>query len=147
MSATGAGAPTGRRRDGRAPLQTQVHYLSDNLSIVEETRDISARGLFIASDLLDAVGTRAQVHLYLPGRPEVLVVECVVRWTTLDSGGLGGNGRSESGMGLEITDRDSRFGEQLSRAFAVGSRAGAVSGGGLPDGLAGLCTTGSEGTA
>ena len=91
-----------KRRYPRITLGAQVHYISEHLSITEETRDISLGGIFINTGFLDPVGTAAVLRIHLPEQDELLVTPGVVRWTTLDreetSEVLG------AGMGLEFVD-------------------------------------------
>ncbi|NOZ86963.1 MAG: hypothetical protein GXP49_11995 [Deltaproteobacteria bacterium] len=106
------------RRYERYKFNTEVHYQSPYLSITEETRNISAGGVFIASSLLDEIGTRAKLHIYVPGSARPVEVEGVVRWTTLDGRSFVNDENSENGMGVEFVERAVDLDKELAKIFS-----------------------------
>ena len=111
-----AGQPRIKRRYPRIPLRAQVVYRSPNVNIAEETRDIGLGGMFVASEMLDAVGTPAELRIRLPGGRNEVVCRCVVRWTTLDEEILEGRVPERSGMGIEV-DSSEEMRDELVRLF------------------------------
>jgi len=111
-----AGKPRIKRRYPRVPMRALVRYRSSNVDLAEETRDIGLGGMFIATEMLDAVGTPAELRLRIPGREQELVCRGVVRWTTLDEEILEGRVPNLSGMGLEFDGCEEMRGE-LVRVF------------------------------
>lgn len=57
-----------RRSNTRRELDIRALYVSSSLTVEDDVINISSGGLFIVSDLLDPVGTRADVILYKGGR-------------------------------------------------------------------------------
>ena len=114
------GSPTSgeeHRHHPRLPLETEVHYLSEDLTLAERTKDISLGGLFIISDELDAVGTTAEIKLRLPGGVQEYVCEAEICWTTLDWELHGELVPRPTGMGLRYTDGCKELRKALLRAY------------------------------
>jgi len=60
--------PGDRRRDSRRPTALEGLYVSSSLTFEAEVANISRGGLFINADLLDPVGTPADIILSAPDR-------------------------------------------------------------------------------
>jgi uncharacterized protein (TIGR02266 family) len=93
-----AGDPV--RRYHRYPLIVAVHLSSAHNFFAAQARNISAGGLFVATDAPLPVGERVEVQFTLPGLEQVYAARCTVRWLRRASG-LGG---SPPGMGLSFEE-------------------------------------------
>lgn len=81
-----------RRGAARHPLAVPVVYTSDTMTIDALTYDLSRAGVFIASPLLDEVGTRCQVTLLPEAAPAIPIPSVVARV----------NADGEPGMGIRF---------------------------------------------
>lgn len=81
-----------RRSEARQPLAVPVVYTSDTMTIDALTYDLSRSGVFIASPLLDEVGTRCQVTLLPEAAPAIPIPSVVARV----------NADGEPGMGIRF---------------------------------------------
>ncbi|MCA9603953.1 MAG: FHA domain-containing protein [Myxococcales bacterium] len=81
-----------RRSAARHPLAVPVVYTSDTMTIDALTYDLSRAGVFIASPLLDEVGTRCQVTLLPEAAPAIPIPSVVARV----------NADGEPGMGIRF---------------------------------------------
>ncbi|MCG5052580.1 MAG: PilZ domain-containing protein [Myxococcales bacterium] len=85
-----------KRRVSRGRIHVTARYLSAHLALEGVVTDVSAEGLFFASDFLDARGEMARLSVFLPARPEPLELRGEVRW--VNDAPLG------SGMGIRLVD-------------------------------------------
>lgn len=67
-----------RRAHRRLPVELPAVYVSESLTIDGMVRDISPGGLFIASELLDAVGTACELTVLPDGFPAIVFGGVVV---------------------------------------------------------------------
>lgn len=81
-----------RRTAHRHPLAVPVVYTSETMTIDALTYDLSRAGVFIASPLLDEVGTRCQVTLLPEAAPAIPIPSVVARV----------NADGEPGMGIRF---------------------------------------------
>jgi len=68
--------------------------------VTAETRNIGTGGAFIASPLVQPVGTPLTIELALPTTEQVFTLPAVVRWA--ESGGDGGMGVQFVGVDVDI---------------------------------------------
>ena len=85
-----------RRRQPRRRVNVPCLYNSDNLTFEAVACDVSENGLFIASELVDDLGTPCAVTLLADGKPPCTVVGVVSRIADDD----GDHGR---GMGIRLS--------------------------------------------
>ena len=67
-SAMGESASTDRRTAERQEVDVRALYVSSSLTIEEEVINVSTGGVFVTSELLDPVGTEADLVLFKRGR-------------------------------------------------------------------------------
>jgi uncharacterized protein (TIGR02266 family) len=83
---TGTGAKVAQnqqqhvRASERFDLEVKVDLESDHNFYTGLTQNISAGGLFIATNAIRKIGDRITLQFSLPGTPEPLAVETEVRW-------------------------------------------------------------------
>ena len=65
--------------------------------IAAETRNIGVGGAFIASHVIEPVGTPLTIELTLPTSDQVFTLPAIVRWASVDDGG---------GMGVQFVGVD-----------------------------------------
>ena len=68
------------RASERFDLEVKVDLESDHNFYTGLTQNISAGGLFIATNAIRRIGDRITLKFFLPGSPEPLAVETEVRW-------------------------------------------------------------------
>jgi len=68
------------RASERFELEVSVDLESDSNFYTGLTQNISAGGLFIATNAIRRIGDRIMLKFNLPGQPEPLTVETEVRW-------------------------------------------------------------------
>ena len=85
------------RRFPRVPVEVPVIYASASLTVEALVRDLSRGGMFIATDLLDAVGTACQVTV-LPEGYAAMTFDGVVVHVAADPS----RGRGETGLGIQF---------------------------------------------
>lgn len=88
--------PTERREAPRIPLETDVTLGGHGRVVPGVTRDVSAGGVFVATDSDVPVGTRVSLRLRLPSGP--VVGTGIVRWVREE-----GPGR-DAGLGIELAE-------------------------------------------
>jgi hypothetical protein len=72
MAPTDVGAnPMNRRKADRHEVELHLVYVSEELEIEALTRDLSSTGVYICSEMLDAVGTACELTILLDGGPPV----------------------------------------------------------------------------
>lgn len=84
-----AEAEAERRSATRQPLAIPVVYTSETMTIDAITWDLSRSGVFIASLLLDEVGTKCQVTLLPEAAPAIPIASVVARVTEEGEPGMG----------------------------------------------------------
>jgi pSer/pThr/pTyr-binding forkhead associated (FHA) protein len=84
-----------RRLGQRYATKTPIFYSSDNLAIDAQAHDLSLSGVFVATDLLDDIGSDCNITLLPDGGAPVLVAGVVRRVVTGEPG-------QPSGMGVEF---------------------------------------------
>ncbi len=72
------------RRDRRLPVHLEVRYASEGVFLSDVTDDLSAGGLFIASDDPLPIGTPLRLRLKPPGRWFAVEVRGEVAWSRRD---------------------------------------------------------------
>jgi hypothetical protein len=99
----------GKSRPGRV-MPVRFRTPSHGSWIAAETRNIGVGGAFIASQLVQPVGTQLTLEVRLPTSDQVFVLPAVVRWATLEDGG---------GMGLQFVGVDVDVLLELNDYFAT----------------------------
>lgn len=84
-----------RRMGRRYSTSTPIFYTSDNLAIDAQAQDLSLSGVFVATDLLDDIGSDCNITLLPDGGAPVHVAAVVRRVVE-------GEGDASSGMGVEF---------------------------------------------
>ena len=87
---------TNKRRVNRGLVQVTARYVSSNLTLEGLVTDVSAEGLFFASEYLDGLGEMTRLSVVLPMRAEPLELRGEVRWVNDSAMG--------SGMGIRLVD-------------------------------------------
>lgn len=64
-----------RRSSARIRVKLYARYHSDSVLLDAWVEDLSFNGLFLRSDVLDALGQRVELKLTLPGEPTPLSVD------------------------------------------------------------------------
>jgi hypothetical protein len=108
-----------QRRSARARVHFPARYASGTMTLEGHVTDLSAEGLFFASDFLDALGELARVWVVLPSRPEPLELRGEVRWVN--------DGAHVSGMGLRLVEVGWEERQLLAALAPRGDLAGDVS--------------------
>jgi pSer/pThr/pTyr-binding forkhead associated (FHA) protein len=88
-----------RRLSPRYPVDIPVIYVSETLTFDGAARDLSLGGIFLASDLLDPIGTRCTVTL-LPDGSRPIAFEGRVCHVTTSAEGEGGH---PPGLGIQFS--------------------------------------------
>ena len=88
------------RASDRAPLQVKVDFQVNDMTCTGVTRNISAGGLFVATDELPRVGARINLRFSLPGTGRELAVQTEVRWVREKKSPPDEN--APAGMGLQF---------------------------------------------
>ncbi len=88
-----------RRKETRHNVEIPVLYTSETLSFEALARDLSNGGIFIASELLDPVGTPCQITLLPDGSPPLLIEGEVNHVITAETG----EGGNPPGLGISFT--------------------------------------------
>lgn len=86
------------RRHERTRHALQLVYVSEELEIEATTRDLSASGVFVCTQVLDPIGTKCELAILIDGGPPLrlgAVVRRVVEHDPL--------GKEPVGMGVEFT--------------------------------------------
>lgn len=68
------------RASERTPFEVKVDFELDDMTYAGVTRNISAGGLFVATEDLPRVGDRINLRFSLPGTGRPLAVQTAVRW-------------------------------------------------------------------
>ncbi len=106
-----------RRATPRHELTVEVTFESQHNFYTGLSQDLSAGGLFVATDMLCPVGECIRVHFTLPGSAEVMDAITEVRWVrSTDMNG------TESGMGLQFLQMSTKT-KQAVKEFAVKRKA------------------------
>ncbi|HLK90468.1 MAG TPA: TIGR02266 family protein [Polyangia bacterium] len=88
------------RGSERTDLEVKVDFELDDMTYAGVTRNISAGGVFVATDNLPRVGARINLKFALPGSDRRLAVQTEVRWTRPESTAIGAE--ATAGMGLQF---------------------------------------------
>ena len=101
-----------RRLVPRLPVSVLVLYVSQNLSLNAVARDLSLGGVYVATDLLDEIGSSCELTFLPEGRA---AVQCrgVVRHVNKGAG----HDTRPTGMGIQFTHLGSGGKEWLSSLF------------------------------
>ncbi len=99
----------GKARPGRV-LPVRFRAGDHTGWVTAETRNIGVGGAFIASPLVQAIGSQLTVELTLPTSDQVFVLPAVVRWASNDDGG---------GMGVQFVGVDVDVLLELNDYFAT----------------------------
>jgi len=92
--------PLGLRRHERLELELRIMYVSPDLEIEATTRNLSASGVFVCTQVLEPLGTRCELTLLVDGGPPLVVrgvVRRVVEHHDADSD-------DEVGLGIEFAN-------------------------------------------
>lgn len=87
---------TNKRRVNRGSVRVTARYVSPTLTLEGLVTDVSAEGLFFASEYLDGLGEMIRLSVFLPTRVEPLELRGEVRWVNDSPMG--------SGMGIRLVD-------------------------------------------
>lgn len=85
-----------QRRVNRGAVRVTARYVSSTLTLEGVVTDVSAEGLFFASEYLDGLGEMIRLTVDLPSRAQPLELKGEVRWVNDSSMG--------SGMGIRLID-------------------------------------------
>lgn len=85
-----------KRRVSRGRVSVTARYVSSTLTLEGSVTDVSADGLFFASEYLDSQGELARLWVYLPTQSEPLELRGEVRWVNDSPMG--------AGMGIRLLD-------------------------------------------
>jgi len=85
-----------QRRVNRGAVRVIARYVSATLTLEGVVTDVSAEGLFFASEYLDGLGEMIRLTVDLPSRAQPLELKGEVRWVNDSSMG--------SGMGIRLVD-------------------------------------------
>jgi RNA polymerase subunit RPABC4/transcription elongation factor Spt4 len=88
---------TDRRSDARHDVDFRALYVSSSLTVEDEVLNLSSGGMFLASELLDPIGTRADLILFKGDQGKARFVGEVVHVVSSSDRGL------RSGMGIRFT--------------------------------------------
>jgi hypothetical protein len=77
----------GKARPGRV-LPVRFRAASQHAWVIAETRNIGAGGAFVATSLVEPVGTSLTIELVLPTSDRVFTLPCAVRWVAPDGMGV-----------------------------------------------------------
>jgi len=91
--------PIDRRKADRHNVELSILYISSELEIEALTRDLSESGVYICSEVLDAVDTECQLTILLDGSPPVLAKGVVRRVVDHYE-----EGKDPVGFGVEFTE-------------------------------------------
>ena len=95
--------PLERRRHDRVELELRLIYVSDALEIEANTADLSQSGVFVRTQILDAVDTPCELTILIDGGPALQVKGVVRRVVEQD------NDRGEPpGLGVELLELGER---------------------------------------
>jgi uncharacterized protein (TIGR02266 family) len=123
-----ASTEEGRRRAARADLVLQLQYRNAGHLLVSYCTNLSRGGLFICSSEPLSPGSRLTLTLAIPGEPDPVALDAVVKWTRQFDADEG-----PAGMGVAFDDVDDLLGEQIDHIVSnfaplqvvlVGGRAG-----------------------
>ena len=106
-----------QRRDPRVRAVAPVRYESRRRKLQEITDDISLGGVFVTSDLIDEVGTAAELEIMLPGTGMIVTLRGEVRWNTLEDDL--GDPYPRIGMGIGFTELEPWAREILLETFGT----------------------------
>ena len=93
-----------RRRNVRVPVEVPIIYTSDTLTFEANARDLSVGGMFVATELLDELGTRCQITVLPDGARALTMVGVVCHVVASETGEAGcppGVGIKFESMGLD----------------------------------------------
>lgn len=88
-----------RRREPRRPIDVPILYASETLTFDAVARDLSRGGMFVATELLDPVGTACNITVLPDGGAAVSVSGVVCHVVTDETGRAG----RPPGMGVKFT--------------------------------------------
>lgn len=85
-----------RRRSDRSQAALRLTYTSDYLEVEATTRDLSANGVFVCTQMLDPIGTKCSLEIF--DGDHSIIVDGVVRRV---------HGEVDPGLGVEFVGIDS----------------------------------------
>jgi uncharacterized protein (TIGR02266 family) len=88
------------RASERAPLEVKVDFELQDMTYTGVTRNISAGGVFVATEDLPPVGERINLSFSLPGSGRELAVQTEVRWVRAKQSPP--DDKAPAGMGLQF---------------------------------------------
>jgi uncharacterized protein (TIGR02266 family) len=88
------------RASERTPLEVKVDFELNDMTCTGVTRNISAGGVFVATEELARVGDRITLKLTLPGTGRRLAVQTEVRWIRAKKSPP--DERAPAGVGLQF---------------------------------------------
>ena len=88
------------RASDRTPLEIKVDFQVNDMTYAGVTRNISAGGVFVATDNLPRVGERINLRFALPGTGRQLAVQTEVRWIRAKKSPTDAD--APAGMGLQF---------------------------------------------
>ena len=88
------------RASERAPLEVKVDFELNDMTYTGVTRNISAGGVFVATEDLPAVGEQINLRFSLPGSGREWAVQTAVRWVRAKQSPP--DDEAPAGMGLQF---------------------------------------------
>lgn len=81
--------PQERRQDVRVPIEVPIIYSSEILTFDAMARDLSCGGMFIATEILDEIGTQCHVTVLPDGAPAITIPSEVCHVVASETGAGG----------------------------------------------------------
>lgn len=88
------------RASDRTPVEIKVDFEVDDMTYAGVTRNISAGGVFVATENVPRVGERIDLRFALPGTGRQLTVQTEVRWVRAKKSPP--DEQAPAGMGLQF---------------------------------------------
>lgn len=90
------------RRAPRLPVEVKVDYRSLGRFITDYTKNLSRRGVFVATSMPLPVGERVRIRLTVPDSDAPFALDGVVKWVASRQE----RDAHEPGMGIEFLDEE-----------------------------------------
>ena len=106
--------PSERRSEFRRKIEVTVMYTSESLTFEAVARDLSRGGMFVATELLEPIGTDCRVVVLADGAPAVTFAARVAH--VVDS--ASDDSAIPAGLGIQFTELDADAEEWLRHLLA-----------------------------